>query len=144
MNECLFCSIITKEKHAYTIYEDEAVVAMLDIFPHAPAHTLVIPKRHMETVFDMKLEEMQKFWAGVNSTLEILKNTMSPDGFTIGINHGKVSGQAVEHLHIHCIPRWKDDGGGSIHSVIKNPGLKNVEEIYEKIQQLSSSKVVKS
>ncbi len=140
-NACLFCSIIKKEKPSFTIYEDDAVVAFLDIFPHAPAHTVVIPKRHMETVLDMQPEEMQTFWVGVNQTIKLLQKTLHPHGFTIGINHGKVSGQAVEHLHIHILPRFEGDGGGSMHSVIKNPGTKTPEEMYEEIKKLSSEKL---
>jgi histidine triad (HIT) family protein len=135
---CLFCSIVHKEKSAHSIYEDDAVVAMLDIFPCAPGHTLVVPKRHMETILEMKTGEMQPFWSGVNKTMQILQETVKPSGFTIGINHGKVSGQAVEHLHIHIIPRYEGDGGGSIHSVVKNPGTQSVGEVYEKI--VSSNK----
>jgi histidine triad (HIT) family protein len=131
---CLFCSIINKEKSAFIIYEDDAVVSVLDVFPHAPGHTLVLPKRHIETVLDMKPEEMQAFWTGVNNTIQLLKKTLEPHGFTIGINHGKVSGQAVEHLHIHILPRYEGDGGGSMHSVIKNPGLKTPAQVYEMIQ----------
>ena len=140
-NVCLFCSIVKKEKPSLTIYEDDAVVAFLDIFPRAQAHTVVVPKRHMETVLDMKPEEMQSFWAGVNNTIQLLQKIINPHGFTIGINHGKVSGQAVEHLHIHILPRFEGDGGGSMHSVINNPGPKTPQEVYEKIQQLSSGKL---
>lgn len=140
-DSCLFCSIAKKEKSAFIIYEDDAVVAFLDIFPCAMGHTVVVPKRHMETVLDMKENEMQLFWTGVNHTLTLLQKKLSPHGFTIGINHGKVSGQAVEHLHIHCIPRFEGDGGGSIHSVIKNPGSKTPAEVYEEIQKVSSEKL---
>ncbi|MBI2591597.1 MAG: HIT family protein, partial [Candidatus Brennerbacteria bacterium] len=58
---------------------------------------------------------------------------LKPDGFTIGINHGEASGQAVDHLHIHIIPRWKNDGGGSIHGVVNNPPKESLEEIKKKI-----------
>ncbi len=130
---CLFCSIINKEKPAYIFYEDDAVVAFLDVFPHALGHTLVVPKRHMETMLELRDDELASFWKGVRSALEVLHRSLKPDGFTIGINHGKVSGQAVEHLHIHLMPRFLGDGGGSLHSVIKNPGTKSVEEVYKKI-----------
>ena len=137
-DSCLFCSIIHKEAPSYTIYEDDAVVAFLDIFPHARAHTIVIPKRHMETLLDMKSEEMQAFWTGVNNTLTLLQKAVSPHGFTIGINHGKVSEQVVEHLHIHCMPRFEGDGGGSMHRVVNNPGLKTPAEMYQEIIQKSN------
>ena len=148
--DCLFCSLIQKEKSAYVIYEDDAVFAFLDIFPRAIGHTIVVPKRHMETVLEMKPEEMQPFWTGVNNTLQILKDYvysqgLAPydgevirSGFTIGINHGKVSGQEIEHLHIHLMPRFEGDGGGSIQSVIKNSGTQDVKEVYERIKLLNT------
>lgn len=135
MNDCLFCAIAKKEKPSYVIYEDDTVLAFLDIFPHAPGHTLVIPRRHIKTLLEMDSDEIKPFWLGVHATLKVLQETMHAHGFTVGINHGKVSGQAVEHLHVHCMPRYEGDGGGSIHSVIKNPGPKSVEEIYKEIQQ---------
>jgi len=54
---------------------------------------------------------------------------LDPDGFTIGINHKEAAGQIINHLHIHIIPRWSNDGGGSIHSVVNNPPRENLEEI---------------
>ena len=132
---CLFCSIINKEKPAYIFYEDDAVVAFLDVFPHALGHTLVVPKRHMETMLELRDDELASFWKGVRRALEVLNRSLEPDGFTIGINHGKVGGQAVEHLHIHLMPRFLGDGGGSLHSVIKNPGTQSVEEVYKQITE---------
>ncbi len=135
---CLFCSLIQKEKSAYVIYEDDAVFAFLDIFPRVVGHTIVVPKRHMETVLEMKSEEMKDFWSGVNNVLELLQKIIKPQGFTIGVNHGKVSGQEIEHLHIHLMPRFEGDGGGSIQSVIKNSGTQDVKEVYERIKLLNT------
>ena len=134
-NSCLFCSLIQKEKPSYIIYEDDAVFAFLDIFPRVVGHTIVVPKRHMETVLEMKSEEIKDFWLGVNTVLELLQKVIKPQGFTIGVNHGKVSGQEIEHLHIHLMPRFEGDGGGSIQSVIDTPRLtKAVAEVYEEIK----------
>ncbi len=133
--DCLICSLIKKEKPVYLIYEDDAVFAFLDIFPRAIGHTIVVPKRHMGTVLEMKPEEMKDFWLGVNTVLELLQKIIKPQGFTIGVNHGKVSGQEIEHLHIHLMPRFEGDGGGSIQSVIDTPRLtKAVAEVYEEIK----------
>ena len=147
--DCLFCSIIKKEKPSYTIYEDDSVVAFLDIFPHAPAHTVVVPRRHMPTILDMQESELQPFWSGVERVLHLLKKYIESDnatlrtpegssvGFTIGINHGKVSGQEIEHLHIHLMPRFEGDKGGSIQSIVDNPlSTKTVAEVCEEIQKL--------
>lgn len=131
--DCLFCQIIKKEKGSHIVYEDEAVFAFLDIFPRAIGHTLVLPKEHVETILDLDNSKVGSVFEGVKKVTEILKRGLNPDGFTIGINHGKVSGQVVEHLHIHIIPRFKDDEGGSIHGVVNNPPNIDLDEVLKRI-----------
>lgn len=132
--DCLFCKIIHKEIPAQVVYEDESAVGILDISPVAPGHTMVLPRTHAETLLalpDGKIEGV--FQAVKNMTLR-LKEALGPDGFTIGINHGRVSGQTIEHLHIHIIPRWDGDGGGSIHSVVSNKPKETVEEVASRLR----------
>ncbi len=131
--DCLFCRIAKKEIPAELVYEDEYTVGVLDVNPRAPGHTMILPKKHAGTIFDLDGEEIGQVFGAVKKTAEILEKAFSPDGFTIGINHGRVAGQVIEHLHIHVIPRYKDDNGGSIHSVVKNPPKESLNEIKEKI-----------
>lgn len=134
---CFFCKIINKEVPAEIIYEDENVIAILDIEPRAPGHTMILPKIHTENILDLPEEEIEGVFKGVRKVTELLNKSLKPDGFTIGINHGKVSGQTIEHLHIHIIPRWNNDGGGSIHDVVDNPPKESLEEIRNKIAKLA-------
>ena len=134
---CLFCDIIAKEKPAQIIYEDDAVVAALDIFPRAIGHTLVLPKKHVRTIIELSDADVGPVFEGVKNVAMLLEKALSPHGFTIGINHGTVSGQAVEHLHIHIIPRFEGDGGGSIHSVVNDPPAQSLEEVARMIAQKS-------
>ncbi|KKS82944.1 MAG: histidine triad (HIT) protein, Hit-like protein involved in cell-cycle regulation [Candidatus Wolfebacteria bacterium GW2011_GWC1_43_10] len=131
--DCLFCQIANRKKSAHVIYEDDAVAAVLDVFPRAVGHTLVLPKKHKETILNFSGEELGRIFDGVRKTTELLKSKLNPEGFTIGINHGKVSGQSIDHLHIHILPRFADDGGGSIHSVVDCPPKESLEEIKNKI-----------
>lgn len=131
--ECLFCELISKNKPSHIIYEDDVVVAMLDIFPRAIGHTIIVPKKHVETILELPDEQIGPVFTAVKKVTEMLKSKLNPDGFTIGINHGKVSGQAIDHLHIHIIPRFTGDGGGSIHSVVDNPPKQSLEEVIKKI-----------
>lgn len=130
---CLFCSIANKERAAEIVYEDDHTVGILDIFPRTPGHVMIIPKVHAETILDLPAEELEPVFAAVRKMTAILQEAMTPDGFTIGINHGKVAGQAIDHLHIHIMPRWHNDGGGSLHSVVGNPPKESLESIKEKI-----------
>jgi len=131
--DCIFCKIANKEIAAKIIYENEKAVAVLDADPRAPGHSMILPKSHAENILDLPDEEIKEVFQAVKETTSLLKTKLNPDGFTIGINHGKVSGQTIEHLHIHVIPRWSDDGGGSIHSVVKNSPKKPLEEIFKQI-----------
>ena len=120
MSDCLFCKIISKEIPAKIVYEDNDAFAFLDNFPRAPGHTMVLPKFHAENILDLPDDKIGPLFAAVKKVTQILKDKHRPDGFTIGINQGQASGQAIDHLHIHIIPRWYSDGGGSIHSVVNN------------------------
>lgn len=129
--DCIFCKILNKEIPNYTIYEDEFVLAFLDIFPHAPGHTVVIPKQHFENPLQMEEDYFKNYSAGLKNTLAKIESTLKPDGYNVGWNQNDAGGQVVPHLHTHIMPRFKNDGGGSMHSIIKNPGDKSVKDIFE-------------
>ncbi len=133
--DCVFCKIINKEIGSEIVYEDENAVGVLDIHPRSPGHVMALPKFHAENILDLPDEKIEGVFLAVKKITGILKKTFNPDGFTIGINHGKASGQAVDHLHIHIMPRWHSDGGGSIHSVVNNPTEESLEEIARKIKE---------
>lgn len=128
-DSCLFCKIVRHEIPNYTVYEDDHTLAFLDIHPCVKGHTVVIPKVHGETMLDLNGEIVKEFFGGVKRALERVEQVLSPDGFTIGINHGEAGGQAVPHLHVHILPRWKNDGGGSVHTVVENSDEVKVKEI---------------
>jgi len=132
--DCLFCKIANKEIPAQIIYESVNATAVLDVNPRAPGHTMVLPKVHAANILELPDEKIKGVFKAVKETTDLLDKKLKPDGFTIGINHGKVSGQTVEHLHIHIIPRWAGDGGGSIHSVVDNGPKESLEEIVKKLK----------
>ncbi len=132
--DCLFCKIANKQISAEVIYEDENATAVLDVHPRAPGHTMVLPKFHAENILDLPDDKIGEVFKAVKNVTGILQKALSPDGFTIGINHGKVSGQTIDHLHIHIMPRWHSDMGGSIHLVVDNPPTESIEIMAEKIR----------
>jgi len=128
---CIFCKIAKKEMESYIIDETEIFIAILDINPHAPMHSMVIPKEHIENFVDLPEkygEELIKF---MKSLMKKISEKLNTKDFTIGINEGKNAGRAVDHLHIHIIPRFKNDKGGSLHSVVYNPPQEPLEKIYK-------------
>lgn len=119
----------------HIIYSDESVVAFLDVSPRAPGHTMVISRHHAATLLELPEREVAPLFLGARKVVGMIKQALKPDGFTMGINQGRVSGQTVEHLHFHIIPRWLHDGGTSIHNVVNNPPAEGLEEIAQKIKE---------
>lgn len=134
MTDCLFCKILKKEIPAEIIYEDGETMAILDIMPKAPGHTMILPKVHSENILDLPEDKVRPVFLTVKKVTAILEKALNPRGFTIGINHGKISGQTIDHLHIHIMPRFEGDRGGSIHSVVTNPPKESIKEIAQKIR----------
>ena len=129
MSGCIFCKIIKGEIPSHTVYEDDYVLAFLDIHPHAKGHTVVIPKKHIENLKDVGKEDWSNILEGVRQTVNKIEEVLSPDGINIGINDREVAGQVVPHIHFHIFPRFEGDGGGSVHSIINNKGDVGVEEV---------------
>jgi histidine triad (HIT) family protein len=139
MKDCIFCKIAKKEVNAYIVRESENFLAFLDIHPHAPGHTLVIPKDHYERFLDLPENLGEEFIKIVKESALLIYKALKTKDFTLGINEGPYAGQAVDHLHLHIMPRFKNDGGGSIHSVVFNQPKESLEEIYQKLKDESRS-----
>jgi histidine triad (HIT) family protein len=130
---CLFCKIVAKSIPAQIVYEDDHTLAFLDITPHAPGHTMVIPKYHASRLVELPDVEVASLFAAVKKVAKLLDDKLGADGVTIGINQGRASGQEVDHLHVHIMPRWKGDKGNAVQSLVNNPPKGSLEEMRKKI-----------
>ena len=133
MNDCLFCKLVKGNIPSHTIYEDNKTIAFLDVNPLTRGHSVIIPKEHFENVVDLPEYMVAPVFTSVKRVTEMIQSALGIKDFTIGINQGKISGQMVNHLHIHVIPRYKDDGGGSIHSIVNQPPNEDIEDTKKKI-----------
>lgn len=118
--DCIFCQIINSKD---VIMENDLAVAFYDSFPVSDGHTLIIPKRHAETYFDLTNDEIKAIFDLSNKVKELLDNKYHPDGYNVGFNVGVHAGQSVMHCHMHIIPRYKGDQEnprGGIRKVVKN------------------------
>ena len=117
-NPCIFCKIITEELQ----FENQLAYSSIDSYPVSEFHCLIVPKRHVETYFELTNEEIQACNELILKNKEkILKEDSSVKGFNIGTNAGKVAGQSIMHCHIHLIPRREGDvenPQGGVRSVI--------------------------
>ncbi len=118
---CLFCRATTGELDVAVVAGSTRALAFLDLHPHAPGHTLVIPRTHAATLADLPKEDVGPLFELAQEAAAKLQETLGAPGMTIGINQGNVAGQGVPHLHVHLMPRFSGDGGSSIHAVVKNP-----------------------
>lgn len=107
---CLFCKIIAGEIPAKKIYEDDTVLAFLDIHPVNIGHTLVIPKAHFANLYDTSDETLSHMMTVVKKLSVAVKGALNADGVNIEMNNDAVAGQIIFHTHLHIIPRFSGDG----------------------------------
>ena len=118
MEDCIFCKEFDKDK---IVYEDGTWIAILDNYPVSEGHTLLIPKRHCETYFDLNFIELESVGVTIGVIKRLLDTKYKPDGYNIGVNCGKSAGQTIPHCHIHIIPRYDgdvEDPSGGVRGVI--------------------------
>lgn len=103
---CIFCAIAAGEIPSFKVYEDDLVLAYLDINPFTRGHTLVIPKVHSSGLLDTSDETLAAMIVRVKKIAAHLKEKLGADGFNILQNNGEAAGQTVHHLHFHIVPRY--------------------------------------
>lgn len=102
---CPFCNLPQER----ILLETETTLAFFDAYPVTEGHTLVIPKRHMASIFELYPKELTMLWAQVATIRRLLVEKYNPDAFNIGVNDGFAAGQTVPHAHIHVVPRRNGD-----------------------------------
>ncbi|MFV0479668.1 MAG: HIT family protein [Anaerorhabdus sp.] len=105
---CIFCKIIQGDLPSFKVYEDEYVLAFLDINPVTLGHTLVVPKHHVENIEHASEECLMHLAKTLPTIANQIKSTCQAKGFNYLSNSEKVSGQLVDHLHFHIIPRYSE------------------------------------
>ena len=121
INNCPFCGIENKVDKSRIIYEDSTWIAIEDGYPVSKGHTLLIPKRHCKTYFDLNYLELVSVGVTIGIVKMMLDTKYKPNGYNIGVNCGEASGQTIPHCHIHIIPRYNgdmEDPRGGVRGVI--------------------------
>ena len=133
MENCLFCKIVKGEIDSEKIYENENVLAFLDIFPATEGHTLIIPKKHYENIFDMPKDVLKDSAEVVQKIAFLLKEKLGAEGINLLNSNNKIAGQEVPHYHIHVIPRYsKDEFEIIFKDKIKDINLKKIADKIKK------------
>ncbi len=102
---CLFCKMVTKEIPCDIVFENEHVIAFLDIGPVSEGHTLVVPKTHAENLSEGTDTEARELMSVVHMLAPKIMKAIGADGYNLGMNHGECAGQEVMHTHLHIMPR---------------------------------------
>ncbi len=118
---CVFCEIIAGNIPGYKVYEDETVIAILDIAQVTFGHTMVIPKKHVADITEVDKETLQHIISVVQDLAIYLKDKCNAKGVNVLNNNGEAAGQTVSHLHFHIIPRY--DENDAIVAEFKESGI---------------------
>jgi histidine triad (HIT) family protein len=117
MSSCIFCRIIAREIPAEIVAREPEVTAFLDVQPLADGHVLVVPRVHAACIEDLAPAAADALFSTVVRRAGPVRTALGAAGTTIGINNGDATGQTIPHVHVHIVPRWPDDGAGSIHTI---------------------------
>lgn len=103
--DCIFCSIVAGGQPCHKVLETEQVLAIMDLYPSSEGHTLVMPKEHYESIFDISEAAMQAVAAAARRVAAAVRAEVDPDGMVISQLNGAAAGQTVMHYHVHVAPR---------------------------------------
>lgn len=131
MKDCIFCKIISGEIPCMKIYEDDLVLAYLDIAPDSDGHTLIISKKHYKDIFDIPSETLLHIYDISKVLMKKLEEKLGCDGFSLLQNNGSV--QEVKHYHLHIKPYYNDKK--TIELIKHKELIKDPKEIYEIIKE---------
>ncbi len=138
MNDCIFCKIVNKEVSSEIIYENDKVVAFLDISPVSLGHTLIISKKHFINIYDIEDDYLMEIVKISKKIALTYHKIFKINNLQLIHNSGKYGQQEVFHFHLHLIPRHEGDGINLAH--IKNEKLR--EQFSDFVKQIKDSGIV--
>lgn len=109
-DDCPFCKMVRHELSHLVVEENNDILAILDLYPAAPGHMLVFPKKHIDTIYNMPVEIGACIMITAISIANAIKQKLAPDGLNLIQSNEIAGGQTVSHFHLHIVPRYKDDG----------------------------------
>lgn len=133
MNDCIFCKIVADEIPSSKVYEDDQVLAFLDISQTTPGHTLLIPKRHVRNVLEMEADLASTTFSRLPKIARALQKATNAVGMNIINNNEEIAGQTVFHAHIHLVPRYDEKDGIKIEYTEHEPDFEALGELAAQI-----------
>ncbi|HEQ0616974.1 TPA: HIT family protein [Streptococcus pyogenes] len=139
MENCIFCSIIQGDIPSSKVYEDEQVLAFLDISQTTKGHTLLIPKQHVRNLLEMTAETASHLFARIPKIARAIQSATGATAMNIINNNEALAGQTVFHAHVHLVPRYNEEDGISIQYTTHEPDFPVLEKLARQINQEVSS-----
>jgi histidine triad (HIT) family protein len=127
---CTFCKIVRREAPASVVYEDEKVVAFMSIQPINIGHTLVVPKKHYENIYEIPEEEIAYLYKIVKKVTTAVKRAEDAEGIRILQNNGETAGQVIFHFHVHVIPMNMQ------HSFLQHRTIRDTKTLNEDAEKI--------
>ncbi len=132
---CIFCKIVSGEIPCYKIYEDEYVLAFLDISQTTKGHTLVIPKKHVENMLECDDKTLSYLMQVAQKIGKKIVVNLNAKGMNVLTNINEVAGQTVKHFHVHLIPRYDENDGIKIDFANLNPTNEMLNNLLNEINK---------
>jgi histidine triad (HIT) family protein len=134
-DSCVFCRIVAGDEPASVVHEDARVLAFMDLRQFHPGHVLVIPKTHLVDIYALDDRELAgHLMSVVSGVARAVRDVIAPEGMNVWQSTGEAAGQEVMHLHIHVVPRFKDDGLLRVYP--SRPGYPSREELDQQAGRL--------
>ena len=134
VDDCIFCKIVAGDIPSSKVYEDEEVLAFLDISQVTPGHTLVVPKKHARNLLEMDETTTAQLFARVSKVAQKVKAATQAPAMNIISNMEEIAGQTVFHTHVHLVPRYGTDDDLKIDFVAHEPDFDKLAQVAENIK----------
>jgi histidine triad (HIT) family protein len=138
---CILCAVVARTTPAERVYEDDSVVAVMDINPATTGHVIVIPKTHSSDLWEISPQDAQRVMAASVQVARMIHEALRPDGMNLVHATGRAAWQSVFHFHLHLVPRYEGDGlvppWPVDHRGVEGPSLR---EVAERIRRAESAR----
>jgi histidine triad (HIT) family protein len=132
--DCIFCKIVRNEIPSVKAYEDDRVLAFMDINPLNEGHLLIVPKGHAATLHEITEADFLAVMSVTHKLAAAVKKALNPEGINLLQLNGKAANQVVPHLHVHIVPRWSGDGLTISQWEMVAGDMEKIRGVAEKIQ----------
>ncbi|MBW2622826.1 MAG: HIT family protein [Deltaproteobacteria bacterium] len=136
MDDCIFCKIVANELPSTRVYEDEKLLAFMDINPVAHGHCLLIPKDHYQDIYTIPEDLLRDLIAAAKPLAGAVASGLKADGLNLFQSNGRAAMQLIDHFHMHFLPRWKDDSLKLGSWEARQGDMKTIEEAAAAIKAL--------